>query len=72
MENPRVEAMRPEDWDAVRAIYAEGIVTGNATFETEVPTWEAWDAAHLPACRLVARRNDCVVGWAALSPVSSR
>ena len=67
-----VAAMRPEDWPAVADIYAEGIATGLATFETEVPSWEAWDAAHLPAHRLAAVRSGRVVGWAALSPVSGR
>jgi len=47
-------------------------VTGNATFETELPTWETWDAAHLPAHRFVAIDGDDVVGWIALSAYSSR
>jgi len=64
--------MRDEDWDAVRAIYREGITTGNATFETDVPGWEAWDKGHLRACRLVAKADGRVVGWAALTPYSSR
>ena len=67
-----VEEMTPEDWSAVRAIYQEGIATGNATFETEAPEWAAWDAHHRADCRLVARLDGRVVGWAALSPVSSR
>ena len=82
-----VAPMTPADWPAVRAIYAAGIATGNATFETAVPGWSAWDAAHLPAARLVARIGDengngdedgggparnRVAGWAALSPVSAR
>jgi L-amino acid N-acyltransferase YncA len=64
--------MRPDDWAAVRAIYQEGIATGNATFETEVPSWAEWDAAHLPIPRLVARRGNEIVGWAAVVPVSDR
>jgi L-amino acid N-acyltransferase YncA len=60
------------DWEAVRAIYLEGIATGQATFETAAPDWPAWDAAHLADGRLVARHAGQVVGWAALSPVSSR
>jgi L-amino acid N-acyltransferase YncA len=64
--------MTPEDWPAVRAIYIEGIATGNATFETTAPDWEKWDAAHIDSCRLVARLNGEVLGWAALSAVSSR
>jgi phosphinothricin acetyltransferase len=60
------------DWEQVRAIYLEGIATGDATFETEAPTWEAWDAAHLPECRLAARDGERILGWAALSLVSRR
>jgi phosphinothricin acetyltransferase len=67
-----VASMEPADWETVQVIYREGIRTGNATFETSVPRWEEWDREHLPACRLVARREDRVIGWAALSPVSGR
>ncbi len=56
----------------VLAIYEEGIAARQATFETQTPSWEEWDAAHLAACRLVARAGEAVVGWAALSPVSRR
>ncbi len=68
----RIDTLRPADWDAVRAIYEEAIATGDATFETQVPTWTAWDAAHLPTARLVARQENAVVGWVALSPISGR
>jgi L-amino acid N-acyltransferase YncA len=67
-----IEPLRFEDWSAVRAIYLEGIATGNATFETAAPEWGDWDAKHRPDCRLVARMNGEVIGWTALSPVSSR
>jgi len=67
-----VRHLRPGDWPEVARIYEEGIATGNATFETEVPSWEAWDAAHLAEHRLVAEREGSVVGWIALAPVSSR
>ena len=63
--------MRPDDWPAVRAIYLEGIAGGNATFETEAPPWDVWDAKHIAAPRIVFRDPD-VVGWAALSRVSQR
>ncbi len=72
MSEIRIALMRAQDWLHVREIYAEGIRTGNATFETQVPEWERWDAAHIHACRLVACCGDEVDGWAALSPVSSR
>jgi phosphinothricin acetyltransferase len=63
--------LRPDDWPAVRAIYEEGIRGGDATFETETPSWERWDAAH-SQLRLVAERDGSIVGWAALSPASAR
>ena len=66
-----VRALDESDWPAVSAIYADGIATGNATFESDVPTWEAWNAAH-PTVRLVAEEDGAVVGWAALSPYSGR
>jgi len=66
------EPMTAGDWDQVRAIYEEGIRSGNATFETSAPDWEQWDKVHLPFCRLVARSQGAVAGWAALSPVSAR
>jgi phosphinothricin acetyltransferase len=67
-----VITMRDEDWPAVRTIYEQGILTGHATFETQVPDWERWDEDHLRECRLVAVRYGEVIGWAALSPVSGR
>ena len=68
-----IDTLQPADWPAVAAIFAEGIATGAATFETAVPTWEAWDAAHLPAPRLAARdANGRVLAWAAMVPASRR
>lgn len=67
-----IRALEPDDWPAMERIYAEGIATGQATLETGTPAWEAWDADHLDACRLVAEDGGDVVGWAALSPVSDR
>jgi L-amino acid N-acyltransferase YncA len=67
-----LKAMRPDDWPAVRAIFEAGIATDNATFETTAPDWPAWDAAHLPGHRLVARVDGQVVGWSALATVSDR
>jgi L-amino acid N-acyltransferase YncA len=64
--------MRADDWPGVERIYAAGIATGDATFETEPPTWEAFDAGRLAAHRLVAERDGKVVGWAAVSGVSER
>ncbi|HXI88602.1 MAG TPA: GNAT family N-acetyltransferase [Blastocatellia bacterium] len=70
--NVVIDSLNNDDWAIVKAIYLEGIATGNATFETEAPDWEAWDRNHLSFARLAARSGDEVVGWAALSPVSSR
>jgi phosphinothricin acetyltransferase len=67
-----VRDLRHKDWPAVKAIYEQGIAGGNATFETEAPSWDDWDRTHLEGHRLVALQDDKVVGWAALSPVSER
>jgi len=65
--------MTAADAAAVLEIYAAGMATGDATFQTEVPAWEEWDAAHIAAPRLVARAADgTVLGWCALSDVSRR
>jgi L-amino acid N-acyltransferase YncA len=66
-----IRDLRPLDWPEVVRIYEDGIATGDATFETEPPSWERWDAAH-PDIRVVAELGDRVAGWCALSPVSSR
>jgi L-amino acid N-acyltransferase YncA len=68
----KVTAIQPEDWDAIRAIYLEGIATGNATFQQTAPDWNQWNGAHLTCCRLAARSETGVLGWAALSAVSRR
>jgi L-amino acid N-acyltransferase YncA len=69
----RLDAMTPDDWPAVRAIYEAGMATGNATFETQAPAWDDWDRRHLATCRIVARNaENQIVGWAALSPISTR
>jgi len=67
-----IRPMEASDWPGVSEIYREGIEGGNATFETEVPSWEEWDAAHIESCRLVSELDSHVVGWAALTPVSRR
>jgi len=67
-----LSTMAPHHWSAVRAIYIEGIASGNATFEQAAPDWEHWNRAHLPSCRLVALSLSEVIGWAALSPFSTR
>ncbi len=64
--------MLPLHWEAVKQIYAEGLVTGNATFQTSVPTWHEWNDAHVNNSRLIAIENEVVLGWAALTPVSGR
>ena len=67
----QIRALDEEDWPQVAIIYGEGIATGNATFEVEIPSWERWNAAH-PSLRLVAVDGEQVLGWAALSPYSDR
>jgi L-amino acid N-acyltransferase YncA len=65
-----LRSLLAEGWPAVRAIYLDGIRSGLATFETEAPSWEEWDRAH--TLRIVAERDDAVIGWAAAGPVSAR
>src|SRR6266511_1605496 len=67
-----IRPLTAEDWQYVRSVYVAGIASGQATFETEAPSWERWDSNHLPAPRLVANADERVLGWAALSPVSAR
>jgi phosphinothricin acetyltransferase len=67
-----IESLTPEDWPAVKAIYEDGIATGDATFDTVASTWEAWDGDHVTSPRLVARSDGEVVAWTALTPVSRR
>jgi L-amino acid N-acyltransferase YncA len=67
-----IRDLRPDHWPEVARIYAEGIATGNATFETDMPSWEEWDGVHLHHPRLVGTVTGEVVAWAAVAPVSSR
>jgi len=67
-----VETFLPEHWEEVQIIYESGIKTGIATFETVTPTWENWDKGHLPFSRFVAKQQNQIIGWTALSPVSTR
>ncbi|MCH7524573.1 MAG: N-acetyltransferase [Bacteroidetes bacterium] len=60
------------DWISVSKIYAEGIETGIATFETELPSWKTWNATYIESCRIIALQKDEVVGFAVLSQVSKR
>ncbi|MCC6974802.1 MAG: N-acetyltransferase [Anaerolineae bacterium] len=73
MKMIRFRPLLATDWQAVSQIYAEGIATGNATFQTTLPEWSAWDQSHRPACRIVAcTESGEIAGWAALTPYSSR
>lgn len=67
-----IKNIKLEDFEAVAEIYKMGVVTGIATFETKTPNWEVWDKKYLKHCRLAAWSENKVVGWAALSQVSSR
>jgi L-amino acid N-acyltransferase YncA len=67
-----MRALEPDDWPDVARIYAAGLATGVASFETRVPSWEEWDATHLRALRSVAVADQTIVGWTAVTPVSAR
>jgi len=64
--------MTARDWPAVEKIYAEGIATGDATFETQPPSWDEFDEGRLEAHRFVALDGDRIVGWIAVAPTSAR
>jgi L-amino acid N-acyltransferase YncA len=67
-----IERMASSDWTDVCRIYMEGVATGHATFQTAAPTWDGWNGGHLENPRLIARQDGQVLGWAALSSISSR
>lgn len=64
--------MISDDWTKVAEIYRQGIETGNATFQQEIPTWDDWNNGHIKSCRIVAVIDNEIVGWAALTAVSGR
>ncbi|GIQ61295.1 phosphinothricin N-acetyltransferase [Flavobacterium collinsii] len=67
-----IRKLSAKHWDQVKIIYQKGIDTGNATFQTSAPSWEDWDNSHLASCRITMQKDGKVIGWAALTPVSSR
>jgi L-amino acid N-acyltransferase YncA len=67
-----IRDMRDADADAVLEIYQAGLDGGEASFETTAPTWPIFDTGRLPAHRYVAEAGPTVVGWVAVTPVSSR
>jgi L-amino acid N-acyltransferase YncA len=68
-----IRAMLPDDGQKVIEIFEEGIAGGNATFDTKAPTWNVWDQKFFNVCRFVLEdRDENVVGWAALQPISNR
>jgi L-amino acid N-acyltransferase YncA len=64
--------MIPGDWPAVARIYADGLATAVASFETDVPTWDTWDTTHRSDLRIVAELDGEIAGWLAVAPVSGR
>ena len=67
-----ITKMLPDHWNAVADIYKQGIATGMATFEKDIPSWDTWNANHTEKCRSIALIEQSIIGWAALSAVSSR
>lgn len=72
MDKIVIEKMTRDSWEDVERIYNAGIATKNATFEMRTPSWESWDNAHRKDCRFIAKLDNRILGWAALSNVSSR
>jgi L-amino acid N-acyltransferase YncA len=67
-----IRRLTETDWPAVARVYAEGLATGLASFETETPSWDEWDTSHLDAPRFVAETDGELVGWIAITPVFRR
>ena len=67
-----IRKIQQSDGLRILEIYKSGLETRNATFETQVPSWKDWDSKHIQHSRLVYEEKGQVLGWAALSPVSSR
>jgi phosphinothricin acetyltransferase len=65
-------SMKKDDWISVAEIYRQGIESGNATFQRDIPTWNEWNSGHINTCRIVASIENEIAGWAALTPVSGR
>ena len=72
MADSKIRALNSDDWPAVERIFASGIATGHATFESAPPSWQNFDAGKVTHSRLVAELAGHVVGWVAASPISSR
>lgn len=72
MNDNRIRQMVPSDWEAVATIYEQGMKTNLATFQTQCPSYEEWNAGHVEECRLVVEAKGQILGWAALSRISSR
>lgn len=68
----RIEKLTKKYWEEIAQIYQDGIATKNATFRTEVPTWEDFDASHCQHSRFIAIKNENIIGWCAITPVSKR
>ena len=68
-----IRPMGSADAGQVLAVYQAGLDTGQASFETAAPDWEAFNAAKLPGHRFTAADGGGrVLGWIAVSPVSAR
>ncbi|MDQ1095870.1 MULTISPECIES: GNAT family N-acetyltransferase [Chryseobacterium] len=67
-----IKTITQDHFSEVAEIYRQGLATGIATFQNEVPSWEEWDRGHLAFCRIAVSENDKILGWAALTPASGR
>lgn len=67
-----IKPITKDNFSELLEIYGQGLATNIATFQNELPTWEEWDKGHLGSCRISLYENDRMLGWSALSPVSSR
>ena len=68
----QIRDMKSSDWEVVGRIYQEGMDTNIATFQTDCPTWEEFDASRTKDCRFVILDDEEIIGWATLASVSKR
>lgn len=67
-----IKPITKDNFSEVIEIYKQGLATNIATFQNDTPQWEDWDKGHLDFCRISIYDNDKMIGWASLTPVSSR
>ena len=67
-----IRPITKDNFSEVVEIYKQGLATNIATFQNDLPQWEEWQKGHLDFCRISIYEKNIMLGWTALTPVSSR